>query len=1326
MHSLFGKRSVLFAGILALAVAAVTPQPAAAGPEPGAKPRGFRLFARSLGAITINRIYCGLSTTGEVCVDSTNSSTIGGGYWPKGTANGYVFNSGLQLAGIIGEDGGPWAGDTTGAFFFDPKGTTQHGLQVEPIYNSTNPDDVANWPAGAFVPSGDASANIFNPLLQGRVAASQGDVWWLSWEGSPTQNAGRSHPTGIVVESRGMGWNFPAGNEDILYFVYTFYNVTSLEPADYASIRPGLRETMISRAQQFHQLNNAAFGVDLPDGGYTINNLFAAFGADMDVTNASSSNYSSVILPFALGHTYLEDFSRPPEFTFDPGIFAPPFFEGSGLVGVKYLQSPTGAGEIQLFSNTIRQGSFDDAANTTQLYRYLSGTLDPAFGDAPCNTGDPSETRICFINNGNPADMRFFQSSTPLTLGPGEFGSIVVAYIFAAPYKPASYTAPLRVRPGQAVRTNSVDSLTNPSIGANMIDSIAGLLSYSDGNGNGIAEQAEFVVATNSLLGKAKVAQAVFDTKFLLPFAPDAPEFFLVPGDDQVTVLWRPSASETTGDPFFQIAGSATVVPEGGGDPVPNPLYDPNYREFDVEGYRVYRGRVDSPGSLTLLAQFDYAGTSILDYQGQINPTVGCAPELNLFDDCAAAYDPAEFAPGVARTIANEIPLFGPITQVTVPGSRALLGTGVIDTVVASIDSLTDPLNPDTTFQVVFVSNATIILKADTALTGLEAGYPPLQDTGVPFAYVDHGVRNNFRYFYAVTAFDINSFQSGPSSIESARITKAVTPRASASNASFGLVTENQVFGRGVALTDNTLPTLDPVTGVFNKAFPPSDGWALEFTGYVAQLVSGPGSIAVRLDSIQPGSAYNDVLGNYFATVQPGTPAESQIVLPLKMGNTGSGPVDTNSVTFAGGAVNPQQAQNFGVATDFVLGASLTGFMPADYWMTVQSRGCVNSAEGFTNAAEENECSYNGARWFEGTTETAPHPTAGNEEVNSFGFAAGLVENYNNAGVLPGVTTVYEARSYTTTQTTWRNVEGIIGFSARAADLRVYWGAGGVVDSVIDITHNVPVPFDTAAVGSWGFMNASNSAGAGSDDARPGVVSLFDMGCVWPIRRFSTIISCTAGTEYNLSPVAELSPIILVAGSPMSAQAARPADGNGFIMYIAGHIFTFEMDALPADGTVWTMRGYTGGGLIGGQGSAGDEGPYEYHQIYRRPFTAVGAEIHLEFEATNELALPTLANLDEVHTVPDPYYVTNEFEQTSDNKVIKFVNLPNAATIRIYSSSGVLIDVIEHNSISGDATATWNVRNRNNQVVASGVYFYHIEAGDARRVGRFTVVNFAQ
>src|SRR3954463_3455587 len=171
MHSFLRKRNLLFTGLFALAVAALAPSTATAAgakPKPGATKSGFRLFARSLGALTINRVLCGLATTGEVCVDSTNSSTIGGGFWPKGTADQYVFNSGLQLAGIIGADANPeWAGDTHGASFFHPKGTTQHGEQVEPIYNSTNPEDAAfvSDPTGtcndvckaAKVPSGDAN-----------------------------------------------------------------------------------------------------------------------------------------------------------------------------------------------------------------------------------------------------------------------------------------------------------------------------------------------------------------------------------------------------------------------------------------------------------------------------------------------------------------------------------------------------------------------------------------------------------------------------------------------------------------------------------------------------------------------------------------------------------------------------------------------------------------------------------------------------------------------------------------------------------------------------------------------------------------------------------------------------------------------------------------------------------------------------------------------------------------------------------------------------------------------------------------------------------------
>ncbi|MBA3345496.1 MAG: T9SS type A sorting domain-containing protein [Gemmatimonadales bacterium] len=154
------------------------------------------------------------------------------------------------------------------------------------------------------------------------------------------------------------------------------------------------------------------------------------------------------------------------------------------------------------------------------------------------------------------------------------------------------------------------------------------------------------------------------------------------------------------------------------------------------------------------------------------------------------------------------------------------------------------------------------------------------------------------------------------------------------------------------------------------------------------------------------------------------------------------------------------------------------------------------------------------------------------------------------------------------------------------------------------------------------------------------------------------------------------------------------------------------------------MRSYTGA-IAGGQGQGGDQGEYVFTPAVR-PFTAVGAEARLSFDVSNRVVATQANDLENVHTVPDPYYVTSSFEQTTDNKIIKFVNLPAAATIRIYSSSGVLVALLNHNSGTLGGSIDWNVRNRNEQVVASGVYFYHVEAGDARRVGRFTVVNFAQ
>jgi hypothetical protein len=169
-----------------------------------------------------------------------------------------------------------------------------------------------------------------------------------------------------------------------------------------------------------------------------------------------------------------------------------------------------------------------------------------------------------------------------------------------------------------------------------------------------------------------------------------------------------------------------------------------------------------------------------------------------------------------------------------------------------------------------------------------------------------------------------------------------------------------------------------------------------------------------------------------------------------------------------------------------------------------------------------------------------------------------------------------------------------------------------------------------------------------------------------------------------------------------------------------------SMPALPAEGTVWSLRSYQGT-------IAGAPGAYTYTPPLVRSFTAIGATSALDFGVSSTIAAATKNDLSRVHTVPDPYYVKSAYEASTEQKVLKFVGLPARAIIRIYSVSGVLVRMLEHDGTRYASTSRsqgsefdWDLRNRNNQVVASGVYFYHVEAGDARRVGRFTVVNFAQ
>jgi hypothetical protein len=98
-------------------------------------------------------------------------------------------------------------------------------------------------------------------------------------------------------------------------------------------------------------------------------------------------------------------------------------------------------------------------------------------------------------------------------------------------------------------------------------------------------------------------------------------------------------------------------------------------------------------------------------------------------------------------------------------------------------------------------------------------------------------------------------------------------------------------------------------------------------------------------------------------------------------------------------------------------------------------------------------------------------------------------------------------------------------------------------------------------------------------------------------------------------------------------------------------------------------------------------------------------------------------DLTRIHTVPDPLYVVGA---VGESPRIRFVNLPERALIRIYTSSGILVTLLTHNDPTAGGEEAWDLTNRGGRHVASGVYFYHVETPDHRtRIGRFTIVQKA-
>ncbi|MGH9261742.1 MAG: hypothetical protein ACRD08_17915, partial [Acidimicrobiales bacterium] len=266
-----------------------------------------------------------------------------------------------------------------------------------------------------------------------------------------------------------------------------------------------------------------------------------------------------------------------------------------------------------------------------------------------------------------------------------------------------------------------------------------------------------------------------------------------------------------------------------------NVLYDPNFRQFDVEGYRIYRGR--TAAELVLVAQFDYQGTTFRDFTGALqyedlngDGKIQCAPELGLAAAPPAGDCPVAFDTGFVKTAFVESEVAGELIQVKAGDRVELRPPG--DTVT---------------------TRGTVInLKADTAVVGGNSGYPTVNNTGVPFAFVDAGVRNSFAYVYAVTAFDVNSVKSGPSSLESPRVTRRVTPRKVAVNQTPAGPVVVAFLGTAGDTASGAPPSITD-SGTFTGPAAPTSGWSGAASVFADQLLqSGGFEMIVRIDSVVP------------------------------------------------------------------------------------------------------------------------------------------------------------------------------------------------------------------------------------------------------------------------------------------------------------------------------------------------------------------------------------------------------------------------------------------------------------------------------------------
>ena len=138
-----------------------------------------------------------------------------------------------------------------------------------------------------------------------------------------------------------------------------------------------------------------------------------------------------------------------------------------------------------------------------------------------------------------------------------------------------------------------------------------------------------------------------------------------------------------------------------------------------------------------------------------------------------------------------------------------------------------------------------------------------------------------------------------------------------------------------------------------------------------------------------------------------------------------------------------------------------------------------------------------------------------------------------------------------------------------------------------------------------------------------------------------------------------------------------------------------------------------------------------YLILTNKPFTD---EDEYRFSSSREKSEYSLNN---ITVVPNPYYIRAPWDRNRFNQWIYFQHLPSHCTIRIFTTSGLLIRTLRHDSPEneegetlGEGSATWDLLTgekgdlgRPDMRAVSGLYIYQVETDDGKTaVGKFAII----